>query len=761
MVDTPKKDPAAAPTNRLTLALQDYPWNLLLGTTEYPIGITFTSLSPSTERFKVAFEGDGVTVTPSVDFSEYMEFPAHGQLPVDVAIKPTRDGSVRLTLTGYREKKVEYTIKERRVQPAAPETPEPPGIECEEWEVEVPESLPDDIPPFPDPEPPTSDLAALEEEFEALQTQVKAQTAAQAQTQAPQAPETASLDSPMADSAEPDTTAAPDSLAPAGDTRGPQAEDSPSLVKQLSPEEIDARYAALTLKFAKHDVDRVRAVANEIQAPAVRQETLVKALHEAFHRQPEKTLEVLREDVPAPALEEHLKGFSGELLARSLTQALGALDTLSDAAERDRLVAEYCTRYLGRDPRAACDELARIQDAGLREAKRAEFATKLGQVDLDLARAVLDQVSDGALQARAREDLVKGLAARDLATAATLAQGMTDEARREHLLAELAKRALASDPASAVPIASQITNPAARLNVLLLVAPHLAGADPGAAQGLYTACVDQAKALPDPVDHAAQFVTSLARHVSPQQAHEILATLETDLQEPLAERVFDVVYQWVDVPKVRYEDELTLTIFYVFNAVATNVNDPLVQFSEAGGNLSENVAGGRFTPIVSVFSLFRHSFALIQLLERVYNEIKFQHQKEFAYLYYPAADLTNETQRNVLLAAIRRFYARNADQFAGSHTVFNVDFIPALAKPTIIVGWDETTNIAVQTAVNQAFGDTVDLIVDDGLFEGGEVLSLLKEVLPATKFTVLNVVLTYDFLNNLEWFKKFLLAFTR
>ena len=159
-------------------------------------------------------------------------------------------------------------------------------------------------------------------------------------------------------------------------------------------------------------------------------------------------------------------------------------------------------------------------------------------------------------------------------------------------------------------------------------------------------------------------------------------------------------------------------------------------------------------------NLFSFNFPVYPTIEQCYAEIKQEKGKSFYYLIIPLKNATDESYEMVQ-TIIKNLFVTHAGKVPHKMYIFNLDFIPYLSKPTIIVGDDPEENIVIQSIIKRVFKDKVSLIIDDGLFKDGKIHDWIKSILPSNKFKLLNLVLTYDFLNNYNMFKDFMKEFVR
>ena len=110
---------------------------------------------------------------------------------------------------------------------------------------------------------------------------------------------------------------------------------------------------------------------------------------------------------------------------------------------------------------------------------------------------------------------------------------------------------------------------------------------------------------------------------------------------------------------------------------------------------------------------------------------------------------------------LNQWFVSNESKFNNKVYLFNLDFIPYLSKPTIIMGSDVAENTVIESVTKKVFGDTVNFIIDNGLFKDGMVYHILRRILPQNKFKIINLVMTYDFLNDYTLFRRFMEDFIK
>jgi hypothetical protein len=90
--------------------------------------------------------------------------------------------------------------------------------------------------------------------------------------------------------------------------------------------------------------------------------------------------------------------------------------------------------------------------------------------------------------------------------------------------------------------------------------------------------------------------------------------------------------------------------------------------------------------------------------------------------------------------------------------ILNLDFIPYIGKPTIILSSEPKSNQFLVSKINKTLGNKVDIKTNNSLFEGGKIKEFLNQLFSTNNDNIVNLVLSYEFLNNYELFKDFILS---
>ncbi|MBA7542702.1 hypothetical protein ES705_35026 [subsurface metagenome] len=193
--------------------------------------------------------------------------------------------------------------------------------------------------------------------------------------------------------------------------------------------------------------------------------------------------------------------------------------------------------------------------------------------------------------------------------------------------------------------------------------------------------------------------------------------------------------------------------YYFFNTYTSNVNDLIAKYTQNGGNISSNLLLKEFDFNVALLFLFGYDFSIFPTIDRLYSDLKLNLNKTFAYYIYPSKENHNENELKIINHTLKQFLMSAPNNL----TLLNIDFIPYLGKPTIIFGDGTSEEINVfHTKIANVMGNSVNVLTDNNLFQGGKSLENLRDLFPSDKIKIYNVILSYEFINNFNIFKKLL-----
>jgi len=249
----------------------------------------------------------------------------------------------------------------------------------------------------------------------------------------------------------------------------------------------------------------------------------------------------------------------------------------------------------------------------------------------------------------------------------------------------------------------------------------------------------------------------LAEVENPGISHGIIEGIsQLELKEKITKDIFDTVYILVDEIRTKIESEVVFSQFFLLNTYVSNINNEIKRFSTIGGNVSNNILSGDFDFKLAFLSLFSFNFSIYPIIDRVYNEVKFNMKKSMGYYVFPSIDNYQTTELTTLKTTLNQFF-RNFANSSNQLYVFNLDFIPYLGKPTIILSSESHLNETLKSKI-QKLGDKINLIIDESMFKGGKIYDTLKDIFPPAKTEIINLLLSYEFINDYKILIEFIQA---
>jgi len=254
-------------------------------------------------------------------------------------------------------------------------------------------------------------------------------------------------------------------------------------------------------------------------------------------------------------------------------------------------------------------------------------------------------------------------------------------------------------------------------------------------------------------------VHALAELDSPKAADAYIKSLKVKkLRKHISKDLFDILYKMVDETRTKIDSKVVLNQYYLINTYASRVFEGLSNFTNMDGNISENVLSNNFNFKVLLFCLFGYSFNIFPFIDRIYKELKGENNILSAYYIYPVKGKYRENDTLTIKKTIEHFFKSNFSQMSGNTYIFNLDFIPYLNTPTIIMESDPSIKNLIQSKINNILRNKISLILDDGVFKGGDLSEFLKSIFPINRFKILNLALSYEILNDYILFKDFIKA---
>ncbi|MEE9377194.1 MAG: hypothetical protein V3V33_04070 [Candidatus Lokiarchaeia archaeon] len=337
-----------------------------------------------------------------------------------------------------------------------------------------------------------------------------------------------------------------------------------------------------------------------------------------------------------------------------------------------------------------------------------------------------------------------------------------DPSTKENLLINISSKIIESNPLLALKLIGLIEDEILKIKILFNVAKKLKEQDIGSELVIVLNLIIEKIQKFLKTNYKKQIyklfkdaITLVAEIEGPAKAHSIIENLSIqELKDKINKDLFDDIYVMVDEIRTKTESKLIFSQYFLLNIFSSSLNNEIKNFSLNGGNISNNILTNDFNFTIAFLSLFSFDFSILPILDRVYNDIKYSLKKSIAYFVFPSKTNYNENELRTLQTSLKQFF-KNINNAPGQVFVFNLDFIPYLGKPTIIIS-DEVGLEAIFHSKIKKIGESINLIVDDSFFKGGKIKDYLEEIFPSNKCRIINLVLSYEFINDYNIFKTFI-----
>lgn len=251
----------------------------------------------------------------------------------------------------------------------------------------------------------------------------------------------------------------------------------------------------------------------------------------------------------------------------------------------------------------------------------------------------------------------------------------------------------------------------------------------------------------------------LAELDCPETADKIIGEISSEeLRENIAKDLFNEIYEMIEEKITKVEPIGQFSQFYMLNTYSSKISNEIETFALIGGNVSNNVLVGNFNFNIALISLFSYDFSIFPLIDRAYSELSYNSDKSIAYYIYPSISDHDEEEVRIIQHTLKRFV--QPERITNQVRIFNLDFIPYLGKPTVILSSISEDLNDIKSKIISNLKDSVNVIIDDGIFKGGKTVDNLTSIFYGNQFKIVNLVLSYEFINDFDLFKNFIQSLT-
>ena len=212
--------------------------------------------------------------------------------------------------------------------------------------------------------------------------------------------------------------------------------------------------------------------------------------------------------------------------------------------------------------------------------------------------------------------------------------------------------------------------------------------------------------------------------------------------------LFDLIYTMEDEMRTKMESKTVFSQVYQFNTFISKINAEIKNFVKKGGNVSGNLLKKDQNCKCAFLSLFSFDFSIFPTYDRLYNDLKNNSTENICHYIFPSNENHNEKEKKIITRTINQFFLTGS-RTLGLQTIFNTDFIPYLGKPTVIMKSEHSVEENLQNKINTTFGDRLQFLTEESIFEGGKTVKMLNEIFSANQsLAQINLIFSYEFLND-------------
>jgi len=388
---------------------------------------------------------------------------------------------------------------------------------------------------------------------------------------------------------------------------------------------------------------------------------------------------------------------------KNLGQTIEIIKNLNDKNRRDRVLAEIAIDYIDLKPEEVSKIVSLINTTSLRDQAITDIVSKCYTNQFDLALNLSHMITDDLLKIKVLFNLMKEL----------------NKSKRNDQILQLVKTI------------DQIIKNSTQLNVTENQFNNQA----------YSFFKDT--------------ICFIAELDCPETADKAIKNIQNqEVQEKLSKDLFDLIYEMVDEKRTRIEPTVIQSQFYTLNTYISQLSNELQQFALLGGNTSSNALMKQFDFNVLFLSLFSLNFSIFPFLDRAYNDLQQTHKNSIAYYIYPSINNLDQEELTVIQRTLKQFFP--VSNLKTDLRIFNLDFIPYLGKPTVIFASNSRVLAQIRKKVENKIGEKATILVDEGVFQDGASLEPIKNTIGAMGADIINLVLSYEFLNDYNLFKMFI-----
>lgn len=239
---------------------------------------------------------------------------------------------------------------------------------------------------------------------------------------------------------------------------------------------------------------------------------------------------------------------------------------------------------------------------------------------------------------------------------------------------------------------------------------------------------------------------------------QIIEGMRLESEFPIKQKTIEICDEKYFEEDVNTEEILTDSKAIYMEAIDTRNSTNLENFMTMG-DVSSNIEQIKVSTIIFYFPMVTKS-ENDDFLREINKKMQEMYENSFFYLNFPISQSLSDSELNSIQEGINKFLPRI--QHLDSKLILNLDFIPKIDKPTIILGNDDKGKAQEihDFLINRLGTQNFDIILDSNIFSGGNFLEQLNSFCNNVEADIINLVLSDNFKENHSLFIEFLKVFS-
>jgi hypothetical protein len=436
-------------------------------------------------------------------------------------------------------------------------------------------------------------------------------------------------------------------------------------------------------------------------------------------------------------LNNNLKELARSYLSiREFNKALETALEISDEKEQLSLYYNLIRAYSVISFEECMQTVAELKDKNMKFNLIKDLANDFALVDLEKIDSILNLVEDGSFKLKIIIDVIGKIAPKNIEMALKLFNYIPDETLKLKILFNFIQMLYENQKKEEIPEIVKLIKE-------LVIDPQNHALIETNSQNLA-------------YNYLKDAIYVLANVKSPEVADSAIKNIgRKEIRDKLESDLFDDLYVMVDEIRTKLEPTLIFSQYYSLNVFSSKISSELQNFASLGGNVSNNVLTGNFDFSFVLVSLFSLNFSIFPFIDRIYSELNHHNRQSFAYYIYPTINNHDEEEQRVMHRTLSQFFP--SSRFPSHLIIFNLDFIPYLGQPTIILSGESDK---IKLKLQGKLGNKISILIDQEMFKGGKSTEFLREIFQSPNIEVINLVLSYEFINDYNILKEFLETLT-